>query len=84
MRSADTPHGPRGRVHQAGRRAWAPLEHGARYLTPTGRVCRLVATRGSEVTLAYEQPNPGSGPVTLGERFTLTAGFAGRTLVRVG
>lgn len=61
----------------------------ARYLTPTGRVCRLVelhpaaAGQADEVTLAYEVTN-GSGPVALGEHISMTMALAQRTLVRVG
>lgn len=65
------------------------LDKRGRYLTPTGRVCRLVGFSGRpgtvvEVTFAYEKPAEGTGPRELGERFTLTETFAQRTLVRIG
>lgn len=66
------------------------LDRKSRYLTPTGRVCRLVAMgpfepgRAQEATFAYERPASGSGPRELGERITMQVAFARRTLVRVG
>lgn len=65
------------------------LDRRGRYLTPTGRVCRLVefgkaaAGQPLEVTFAYEHPATGNGPRELGERFVLRETFARRTLVRI-
>lgn len=84
MKGAGTPKGLPARARQAPRRGLIALDRGARYLTPTGRVCRVVGANGDEVTLAYEEPVPGTGPATLSERLTLTRRAAMHTLVRVG
>jgi len=66
------------------------LNKRALYLTPSGRVCRLVEFGKSvsgqplEATFVYENATQGSGPRELGERFTLRATVAQRTLRLLG
>ena len=62
----------------------------ARYLTPLGRLCRLVTLRAPrpglplEATFQYLDGLGGRGVSLPGDRFTLTEAVAARVLVRVG
>lgn len=66
------------------------LDVRARYLTPLGRVCRLVTLRAPrpglplEATFAYLDGPGGHGVSLPGDRLTLTESVAARVLVRVG
>ncbi len=62
----------------------------ARYLTPLGRLCRLVSLRAPrpglpmEATFSYLDGPGGRGVSLPGDRFSLTETVAVRVLVRVG
>ena len=62
----------------------------ARYLTPLGRVCRLVSMRAPrpgmpmEAAFSYLDGQGGRAVSLPGDRFTLTESVAVRVLVRVG
>lgn len=66
------------------------LDMRARYLTPLGRVCRLVTLRAPrpghplEATFAYLDGPGGRGVSLPADRFSLTESVAVRVLVRVG
>lgn len=81
---------PQGSAHaRAQRLALVALHRNARYMTPTGRICRLLSVQHSqpgrtpEATFAYELPSKGVGPRELGERITMKVAFAQRSLVRI-
>lgn len=78
-----------GRIVRPQQRGLMEFDKRGRYLTPLGRACRLVGMSSAraggpvELTFAYENPDIGSGPRTLGERFCLSQSAASRTLQRI-